>query len=380
MAKRKTIIHMDQVKSMDSHENTRLEIIEEPIVNVHPYEGNPRKNEKAVPSVAESIRTFGFQAPILVDGDGVILAGHTRYMAARSLGLETVPVIRIGNLRPVEARAYRLADNKVGAGTAWNIGRLKEELKSIRGKFSLEMLGFGADELKVYFDDFEVDLMSDRCVPENLRKVEPGEVWKLGNHILACMDGTDGATNTELLDGRPAMACITRPWFDDRDRTERLTRQAIVQTEGACYFHLKPGFLAWAKPAWENAGGVWSTFIVNHGGAEPGPCVEHSFSAWLYGWNSQRGHYFIEERNKSDVWDFEDTEDASRYLLFAGEAIKNSTIPERTVFDPCAGDGDTLMAAEMGCRRAVCVESDPERCAYIIARWEGFTHRKAEPV
>ena len=97
MAKRKTIIHMDQVKSMDSHENTRLEITEEPIGNVHPYEGNPRKNEKAVPSVAESIRTFGFQAPILVDGDGVILAGHTRYMAARSLGLETVPVIRIGN-------------------------------------------------------------------------------------------------------------------------------------------------------------------------------------------------------------------------------------------------------------------------------------------
>lgn len=180
------------------------------------------------------------------------------------------------------------------------------------------------------------------------------------------------------LDGMNADACVTRPDEGGRETTEGLMRQACACTEGAVYFHVKPDALAWAKPAWENTGGTWSTFIFNVGQEEPGPTVPHTFSAYIYGWNAKRKHWFCGERNKPDVWEFRDTEKAPRSLLFAGEAIRNSTVPGKTVFDPAAANGDTLLAAEMACRRAVCVERDPDACARIIACWEAFTHRQAE--
>lgn len=363
---------------MEIKEQTPVEIVEARLDAIRPYERNPRKNEKAVPAVAASIKAFGFQAPILVDGDGVILAGHTRYLAAKKLGMETAPVTYIRNLTPVEARAYRLADNRVGAGTAWNIGRLRQELKAIEGKFKMERFGFKKNELKAFLDEFRVDLMREsREEGTPGTAVRPGETWKLGQHILVCGEGIDGRTNTAALGGELAAACITRPYFADRERTERLMRQALVQTAGAAYFHVRPPFLSWAKPAWENAGGIWSTFIINRGGTEGGPVVPHEFSAYIYGWNRARGRYFIGDRGKVDVWEFGDTEQAAGRLRFAGEAMANSSIPEQMIFDPCAGEGDTLIAAEMGCRRAVCVESDPELCGRIIDRWESFTHRKA---
>lgn len=358
----------------------KLEVELVPIEAIRPYERNPRKNDEAVGPVAESIGAFDFQSPILCDADGVILAGHTRYKAAKRLGMERAPVAYIRDLAPVEARAYRLADNRVGEGTGWNIGRLKEELKAVGRNFRMERFGFGEKELKALRDEFRVDMMAEMRETETGKKVEPGQIWRLGNHILQCGDGTDGRSNAELLGGGLADMAITRPHFDDRGRTERLMRQALVHSDGAVYFHVKPPFLSWAKPAWESAGGTWSTFVLNAGTDEPGPMAKHSFSAWLYGWNAKRKHWFCGERNKSDVWEFKDTERASWRLQFVGEAMANSSVPDSTVFDPCSGDGDTLIAAEMGCRRAVCVEADPEVCGRAIARWEAFTHREAEKI
>ena len=102
-----------------------------PIGGVKPYPHNPRKNDKAVAAVAESIKRFGFNQPIAVDSNGVIVAGHTRYKAAKKLGLKVVPVVVLDDLTPDEIRAYRLADNKVGEKAEWDLSLLDAELKNI---------------------------------------------------------------------------------------------------------------------------------------------------------------------------------------------------------------------------------------------------------
>lgn len=107
------------------------EIIETKLKDIKPYENNPRINEASVDAVAESIKKFGFQNPIIVDKNGVIIAGHTRYKAAERLGLKTVPVIYAKDLTDEQARAYRLADNKVGETSLWDFDLLDIELQSI---------------------------------------------------------------------------------------------------------------------------------------------------------------------------------------------------------------------------------------------------------
>ncbi len=126
-------------------------IVETDIGSIKPYEKNPRNNEKSIEKVANSIKEFGFLQPIVCDSDGVILAGHTRYAAAKSLGLETVPVLYAGDLTPEQARAYRLADNKVGEGSEWDEELLIGELDFLKSDdMAFEMADFGFDTSAEY--------------------------------------------------------------------------------------------------------------------------------------------------------------------------------------------------------------------------------------
>ena len=116
------------------------EVKQVPIGDIRPYENNPRLNEGSVDAVAESIKTFGFRAPIIVDKDGVIIAGHTRYKAAKKLGLKTVPVIYADDMTEDQVKAYRLADNKTGELSMWDYDLLDLELADI--SFDMEPFGF----------------------------------------------------------------------------------------------------------------------------------------------------------------------------------------------------------------------------------------------
>lgn len=89
------------------------QVVYQEISQIHPYENNPRNNEAAVGPVAQSIKEFGFRVPILIDGKGTIIAGHTRYEAAKRLGMDKVPCIRVDDLTDAQIKAYRIADNKV---------------------------------------------------------------------------------------------------------------------------------------------------------------------------------------------------------------------------------------------------------------------------
>lgn len=108
-----------------------------------PYEKNPRKNDKAVDIVANSIKEFGFKVPIVVDINDVIITGHTRLKAAKKLGIEEVPVIVASDLTENQVNAYRLADNKTGEAAEWDFDLLMEELDFITPE--LDMADFGFD-------------------------------------------------------------------------------------------------------------------------------------------------------------------------------------------------------------------------------------------
>lgn len=173
---------------------------------IKPYEKNPRINDGAVEAVAESIRRFGFRQPIVVDGEGVIVCGHTRWKAAQKLGLDKVPVHVAKDLTPEQIRAYRIADNKTAELAEWNLDLLPLELAELRDSgIDWSLLGFSVDELSSLFDPgVTAGLTDPDDVPEPPDEAitQPGDLWVLGNHRLLCGDSSSVADVDRLLDGQ----------------------------------------------------------------------------------------------------------------------------------------------------------------------------------
>lgn len=134
------------------------------IDEIIPYENNPRNNEEAVEYVANSIKEFGFKVPIIVDKDNVIVTGHTRLKAAKSLGLEKVPVIYADDLTEEQIKAFRIADNKTGEKAGWDLDKLKIELEDI--DFDMTDFGFGDFELSMLTEDMEPEPYDDDVIKE----------------------------------------------------------------------------------------------------------------------------------------------------------------------------------------------------------------------
>ena len=167
------------------------------ISEVKPYPNNPRNNDDGVEAVANSIKEFGWQQPIVVDKDNVIIVGHTRYKAAKKLGMKEVPVVVANNLTPEQVKAYRLADNKTGELTDWDMSLLDDELGDIA---DINMSDFGfdldipEDKEEVQEDDF------DEEVPEE-PKSKLGQIYQLGRHRLMCGDSTKPEDVKKLVGG-----------------------------------------------------------------------------------------------------------------------------------------------------------------------------------
>lgn len=128
-----------------------MNIVYKPIEEIQEYANNPRHNESAVPYVAESIKRFGFKVPILLDAQGVIIAGHTRLKAARELGMVEIPCIIADDLTEEEARAFRIADNKVSELSEWDMEKLADELAEL--DMDWESFGFSDSDDEELFAD-----------------------------------------------------------------------------------------------------------------------------------------------------------------------------------------------------------------------------------
>lgn len=131
-----------------------MKVVSMPIGDVVPYDRNPRFNDAAVEAVANSIREFGWRQPIVVDADGVIIVGHTRFKAAQSLGLTEVPVLVAADLTPEQVQAYRLADNRTGELAEWDMDLLAGELDGL-ADLDMSAFGFTDDISSMEFMDFD---------------------------------------------------------------------------------------------------------------------------------------------------------------------------------------------------------------------------------
>lgn len=188
------------------------------IDTIRPYENNPRQNDGAVDAVAASLKEFGFRQPIVVDGDGVIIAGHTRYKAAQKLGLEKVPVHVATDLSPEQVRAYRIADNKTGDLAVWDFDLLPIELSQLGDAgFDMQLFGFDQDELAKLLDpDLKEGLTDPDEVPEPPDEpiTRRGDLWILGEHRLLCGDSSRPEDLDRLLGGASIHLCNTDPPYN----------------------------------------------------------------------------------------------------------------------------------------------------------------------
>ena len=177
------------------------------IDDIRPYERNPRINDPAVDAVAASLTEFGFRQPIVIDADGVIVCGHTRWKAAKQLGLAKVPVHVARDLSDEQIRAYRIADNKTGELAEWDFEILPIEIAALAGgEIDMETLGFGGKELAQLLDEANgvtQGLTDPDAMPEPPDDpiTQPGDIWVLGDHRLMCGDSGSVADLDRLLDG-----------------------------------------------------------------------------------------------------------------------------------------------------------------------------------
>lgn len=146
-----------------------MQIVEKKLNDIKPYSRNPRLNDDAVDSVAASIQEFGFKVPIVIDKNGVIVAGHTRFKAAQKLGLKTVPCIEANDLSDEQIKAFRLADNKAGEMALWDEGLLELELFDIQ---NIDMSQFGFDLPEEVEDEEEVAEKQNRFEKMELKAFE----------------------------------------------------------------------------------------------------------------------------------------------------------------------------------------------------------------
>src|SRR5262249_26166225 len=206
--------------------------------DIKPYPGNPRVNDAAVDAVAQSIREFGFRQPIVVDTEGVIIVGHTRYKAAIKLGLEKVPVHVAKDLAPEQIKAYRIADNKTNELSDWNYDLLPIELAGLQEmNYDLGLLGFDQDELARLLDPGVKDGLCDPDevpAPPDEAITRLGDLWLLGDHRLLCGDAGKAEDVDRLLDGAPIHLLYCDPPYNVNvePRSNNAIRAGLSSFEG----------------------------------------------------------------------------------------------------------------------------------------------------
>jgi DNA modification methylase len=377
------------------------------------FSGNPRTHsDTQIDQIAASIREFGWTNPILVDAGGTIIAGHGRLAAATRLGLDQVPVIRLGHLSDAQRKALVIADNQLALNAGWDEVALSGLIRELDAeKFELDLLGFESADLDRYLSGLEGedaaeagedDLPEVPVVPTS----RPGDLWILGNHRLLCGDATVVTDVERLMDGQLAdMATLDPPYNVDyanaaknkslaKDR--RILNDALGEdfyrflydtcvnllmvTKGACYVCMSSSELHTLQKAFTDAGGKWSTFIIwakntfTLGRAD----YQRQYEPILYGWKQGADHFWCGARDQGDVWFVDkprvnDLHPTMKPVELIERAIRNSSKSRDIVLDLFGGSGTTLIAAQRTGRSARLLELDPKYADVIIERWQNLT-------
>lgn len=365
--------------------------------SLHPYENNPRDNEAAVSGVAASIRRFGFRSPILIDRDGVIVCGHTRYLAAQSLGLTEVPCVQLSDLTEEQVKAFRLADNKVAEKATWDEDLLFEELSAIE----MDMTVFGFETPTVKEDNFSEP-------PPKKPVSQRGDVWLLGRHRLMVGDSTDARDVRTLMDGALADALVTDPPYNvdyeggtgkkimnDAMPDERF-RAFLTDAFVAADAVMKPGavFYIWHadsegfnfREACRAAGWTVRQCLA---WVKNAPVLGRQDYQWkhepcLFGWKNGAQPLWVSDGSvPTTLLHFKkparsaDPPTMKPVLLF-DKLIQTNTRMGDIVLDTFGGSGTTLIAVEQNGRIGYTMELDPGYADVIVRRYTELVGTDAE--
>lgn len=413
-----------------------MQIIDKPVNEIIPYDKNPRNNDAAVDPTAASIKEFGFKIPIVLDSNGVIVAGHTRLRAAKKIGLKTVPCVIADDLTDEQVKAFRLADNKTAEFAEWDFDLLNDEIKDIS---DIDMSEFGFE-----MDPEPDDLTDDSETAKELQVTAPeivkfGDIWQLGPHKLICGDSTNPETFKRLMDGETADLIVTDPPYGvdysgaaknerKKIKNDNLDDKRLYEFLNSAFKAagdvLKPGGAAYVwhpilrrlifETAFKDAGFYLSQILVwvKHNIVLAWGDYKNQYEVCIYGWKTGAPHYFIERFDQSTVIDdvkkiddmkkeelinilksilINDQNDVIREngpeqsklhptmkpVKLFGRHITNSSKAGEIVLDPFGGSGTTIISCEQLDRRARVIELDPHYCDVIIERWQEFTGLKA---
>jgi DNA modification methylase len=385
---------------------------------VIPYARNPRRNDAAISKVAASLKEFGWRQPIVVDDQMVVVAGHTRLEAARTLSMEEVPIHIATGLTPEQIKAYRLADNRVGQEAKWDEELLRLELGELEGMdFALDLTGFDSDELlELMADPFEEGETDPDEVPDLPEEpvTKPGDLWLLGQHRLLCGDSTNADDVARCLNGVEPHLMVTDPpygvEYDASWRAKPSEYKAGVIVSGRSVGVVENDDRADWRESWALFPGdvayVWCA---------PGPphCTVHdnlvavglmprTMIIWAKDRHSfGRGHYHAQfepcwyavrkgraghwagGHKQTTLWQIdrnrinETGHSTQKPVECMKRPIENNSSPGQAVYDPFLGSGTTMIAAEMTRRMCHGLELSPQYCDVIVQRWENFTGRKA---
>lgn len=377
-------------------ENPKIEMM--PVAALVPYAANSRTHdENQVAQIAGSIREFGFTNPVLIDDQDGIIAGHGRVMAARKLGLDQVPAIRLAHLTDVQKRAYIIADNKLALNAGWDIDLLKIELEGLQlDDYDLALTGFDEDELATLLLPDSIEGLTDEDAvpdaPPTPVTVE-GDVWLLGRHRVMCGDSTSLTQVEELLNGTRADMIFTDPPYNvgfngrsgkfDVIKNDDLTDPAFGRfIEEVC--QTIQAVDAQAYYVWCN----WNFYGLLQERLPYKSCIVWAKNVFGMGQGYRHQHEFclfngkIDAviKNESDLWEVKkDTNyvhPTQKPVALAVRAFGNH-IKLLNILDLFGGSGSTIIAAEQTGRTAYVMELDPKYCDVMVKRWQEYTGQEA---
>ena len=400
-----------------TRETARLEIDHVHIGDVHPDPANPRRiSDTELEALVRSIREFGLVDPIIARReDKTVIGGHQRLLAARRLGLETVPVIYV-DLSPGQAKLLNLALNKISGD--WDqelLARLLSDMQEAPD-VDISLSGFDEDEVAKLLKGLDARERRERSETfdfdaawEEATKdpgVQRGDVWRLGDHRVMCGDSADGGDVSRLMAGQRASLMVTDPPYgvayepEGRKRKQPIANDDLGKNqaefwtkafsawplEGDAYVFSPSGPLIQTLCASIVAAGIehhqWLIWVKDRlvlGHSNYHYRHEHVFYGWK-GKTSWQG-----SRKEDSVWEEERPQASPQHptikpVALCQRAIENSSGPADIVVDPFLGSGTTLIAAERTDRRCYGMEIDPRYCRVAIARWETFTGETAEKI
>ena len=409
-----------------------------PLARLKPWARNARTHsKKQIRQIAKSIETFGFTNPALIDAADMILAGHGRVEAAKLLGMDAIPCVRLEHMTQGQKRAYIIADNKLAENAGWDQDLLAQEFEALMG------LDLGFDLTLTGFSFPEVDHVIASRAPEEpgnpdddallkptaiARRCEPGDIWQLGRHRLICGDARDPITIAALMDGELARVVITDPPYNVKIEGNvgglgKIQHQDFAMASGEMS---EPEFVEFLRASFQNLarfshdGSIHFIFMDWRHMVEVETAAREIYSELknLIIWAKDNGgmgtfyrsrHELIfvykngtaphintfelgqHGRYRTNVWEYRgvNTLKANRPEELAlhptvkpvqmlADAILDVSGRGDVVLDLFGGSGSTLIAAHKTGRRAYLSEYDPVYCDRILARYEAFAHDEAE--